>query len=78
MNAPTNGGYHELFVNTGGAEIYVDHNKTGHILWKIVPENGVYRIKVIDEDKLYGVAAKVACMLIHTLRWVKARPRWIR
>lgn len=58
MNAPTNGGYHELFVNTGGAEIYVDHNKTGHILWKIVPENGVYRIKVIDEDKLYGVAAQ--------------------
>lgn len=25
MNAPTNGGYHELFINTGGAEIYVDH-----------------------------------------------------
>ena len=57
MRRPT-GGYHELFVNTGGAEIYVDHNKTGHILWKIVPENGVYRIKVIDEDKLYGVAAQ--------------------
>lgn len=27
MNAPTNGGYHELFINTGGTEIYVDHNK---------------------------------------------------
>ena len=58
MNAPTNGGYHELFLNTGGAEIYVDHNKTGHILWKIVKEGEVYRIKVIDEDKLYGVAAQ--------------------
>lgn len=57
MNAPTNGGYHELFINTGGAEIYVDHNKTGHILWKIVPEDGVYRIKVVDEDKVYGVSA---------------------
>lgn len=57
MNAPTNGGYHELFVSPGGAEVYVDHNKTGHILWKIVPEDGVYRIKVIDEDKVYGVEA---------------------
>lgn len=57
MNAPTNGGYHELFINPGGAEIYVDHNKTGHILWKIVKEGDVYRIKVIDEDKLYGVEA---------------------
>ena len=57
MNAPTNGGYHEFFINTGGAEIYVDHNKTGHILWKIVKEGDVYRIKVIDEDKIYGVEA---------------------
>ena len=57
MNAPTNGGYHELFINPGGAEIFVDHNKTGHILWKIVKEGEVYRIKVIDEDKLYGVEA---------------------
>ena len=61
MNAPTNGGYHELFINTGGTEIYVDHNKTGHILWKIVPQgNSTYKIKVIDEDKLYGVEANSA------------------
>ena len=57
MKAPSNGGYHELFINPGGAEIYVDHNKTGHILWKIVKEGEVYRIKVIDEDKIYGVEA---------------------
>ena len=57
MNAPSNGGYHELFINPGGAEIFVDHNKTGHILWKIVKEGDVYRIKVIDEDKIYGVEA---------------------
>lgn len=54
-------GYHELFINTGGTEIYVDHNKTGHILWKIVPQgNSTYKIKVIDEDKLYGVEANSA------------------
>lgn len=61
MNAPSNGGYHELFIAGGGVDIYVDHNKTGHILWKIVPQgNSTYKIKVIDEDKLYGVEANSA------------------
>ena len=58
MDAPTNGGYHEVYIANNGAVAYVDHNKQGHILWKIVPqEDGNYRIKVIDEDKIYGVDA---------------------
>lgn len=59
MKAPSNGGFHELF-NDAAASIWVDHNKQGHILWKIVAQdkaNKVYRIKMIDEDKLYGTEA---------------------
>ncbi|WP_278655400.1 hypothetical protein [Paraprevotella clara] len=59
MKAHSNGGFHELF-NDAAASIWVDHNKQGHILWKIVAQdkaNKVYRIKMIDEDKLYGTEA---------------------
>ena len=61
MRRPT-GGYHELFINTGGTEIYVDHNKKQAIsCGKSVPQgNSTYKIKVIDEDKLYGVEANSA------------------
>ena len=57
MNAPTNGGFHEVYITNNGSEAYVDHNKQGHILWKIVSEGETYRIKVIDEDKTYGITA---------------------
>ena len=58
MNGPTNGGYHELFIREASMAICVDHNKQGHILWKIVSQgNGMYRIKMLDEDSKYGVAA---------------------
>lgn len=58
MNAPSNGGYHELFIREASMAICVDHNKTGHILWKIVPQgNSMYRIKILDEDTKFGVNA---------------------
>ena len=58
MNAPSNGGYHELFIREASMVICVDHNKTGHILWKIVPQgNSMYRIKILDEDTKFGVNA---------------------
>lgn len=54
--APSNGGFHELFIRAASMVICVDHNKQGHMLWQIMPqENGTYRIKIIDGDKLYGV-----------------------
>ena len=64
MKAPSNGGYHELFINPGGAEIYVDHNKTGHILWKIVKEGEVYRIKVIDDLRCRS-QWRLVCQFLH-------------
>ena len=54
MNAPTNGGFHEVFLDPG-VKCYVDHSKQGHILWDIVPQdNGLYRIRVNADDPLYG------------------------
>lgn len=59
MDAPSNGGYHELFIREASQVICVDHNKTGHILWKITPQgDDTYRIKIIDEDKKFGVEAQ--------------------
>ena len=38
--------------------ICVDHNKQGHILWKITKQDdGNYRIKILDEDTKFGVNA---------------------
>ena len=55
MKAPSNGGFHEIFLDPGG-RCYVDHNQTGHILWDIMPqEGGTYRICVNTEDPTYGV-----------------------
>ncbi|WP_276787903.1 hypothetical protein [Paraprevotella xylaniphila] len=54
MNAPTNGGFHEVFLDPG-VKCYVDHNKQGHILWDIVSQgNGLYRIRVNADDPTYG------------------------
>ena len=58
MNGPTNGGYHELFIREASMAICVDHNKQGHILWKITKQDdGNYRIKILDEDTKFGVNA---------------------
>ena len=55
MEGHTNSGMHEFYITNSGADVFVDHNKQGHILWQIMPQDGnVYRIKVIDEDKIYG------------------------
>lgn len=55
MNAPSNGGFHEVFLDPG-IKCYVDHNKQGHILWDILPQdNGLYRIRVNADDPLYGI-----------------------
>ena len=54
MDAPSNGGFHELFLDASG-DVYVDHNKQGHILWDIKPQvDGSYRISVNAEDPIYG------------------------
>ena len=56
MNAPTNGGFHELYLNGDGV-LYVDHNKTGHILWDILPQDdGTYRLQVNQDDPTYGAS----------------------
>ena len=55
MNAPSNGGFHEVFLDPG-IKCYVDHNKQGHILWDILPQDdGLYRIRVNADDPLYGI-----------------------
>ena len=55
MSAPSNGGFHEVFLDPG-IKCYVDHNKQGHILWDILPQdNGLYRIRVNADDPLYGI-----------------------
>lgn len=55
MNVPSNGGFHEVFLDPG-IKCYVDHNKQGHILWDILPQdNGLYRIRVNADDPLYGI-----------------------
>lgn len=54
-DAPTNGGFHDLFIPDQGTMICVDHNIQGHMLWQILPnENGTYKIKIIDDDVQYG------------------------
>ncbi|MCD8318347.1 MAG: hypothetical protein LUC45_05710, partial [Paraprevotella sp.] len=55
MNAPSNGGFHELFIREASLAICVDHNNTGHMLWQILPQGDqTYRIRVIDEDPTFG------------------------
>ena len=56
-NAPTNGGFHELFLHPEQKIMCVDHNMQGHILWDIVETaegSGVYHIKIASSDKLFG------------------------
>ncbi len=55
MDAPTNGGFHELFIPAELC-IAVDHSKQGHILWDIVPQaDGSYRIRILAADPTYGI-----------------------
>ena len=51
----SNTGRHEIYYSPSDEAFCVDHNKQGHMLWKIMKqEDGNYRIKIIDEDPLYG------------------------
>ena len=54
MGGKTNSGFHELYANNDG-KCFVDHDKQGHILWDILPqENGLYRIQINADDPTYG------------------------
>ena len=54
MEGKTNSGFHELYVSSSG-KCFVDHDKQGHILWDILPqENGLYRIRINADDPTYG------------------------
>lgn len=54
LNAKSNGGYHELFVNDEST-MYCDHNEQGHLLFDIEPAgDDLYTIKVHESDPTYG------------------------
>ena len=59
-NAPSNGGFHELFLEPDKKIMCVDHNMQGHILWDIVEtgktenDSKTYYIKISSSDKLFG------------------------
>jgi len=56
----TNSKLHELYI-PAELVLCVDHNKQGHMLWKIVKQdNGYYRIKISDSDPLYGAKSEYA------------------
>ena len=56
--------FHELYLYNGEC-ICVDHNNQGHMLWKIMKQDdGTYRIKIADEDPLYGAESDKAQALI--------------
>ena len=64
MNAHSNGGFHEIFLDAGG-NCYVDHDQQGHILWDIMPQaDGTYRICINAEDPTYGVETSTGTTLI--------------
>ena len=55
MDAPSNGGFHEIFLRQADLSICVDHNKQGHILWDIMPAgDGLYNIRLNYDDPIYG------------------------
>ena len=56
--------FHELYLYNSEC-ICVDHNNQGHMLWKIMKQDdGTYRIKIADEDPLYGAKSDKAQALI--------------
>ncbi len=58
LNGPTNSGFHEIYA-VSSSQAYVDANAQGHTLWQILPnENGTYRIKIVDQDDVYGLASE--------------------
>lgn len=60
MEGKTNSKLHEFYIPSE-LVLCVDHDKQGHILWKIVKQdNGAYRIKIADEDPLYGESSQYA------------------
>ena len=57
----SNTGRHELYYSPSDNAFCVDHNKQGHMLWKISPVgDGNYRIKISDEDPTYGLNSEHA------------------
>lgn len=52
----TNTGMHELYIPSE-LSLCVDHEKQGHMLWKLMDQGDgyTYRIKIADEDPTYGV-----------------------
>ena len=57
----SNTGRHELYYSPSDNAFCVDHNKQGHMLWKISPVgDGNYRIKISDEDPTYGLSSEHA------------------
>ena len=64
MEGFTDKNFHELYLYSGQC-ICVDHNRQGHMLWKIMKQDdGSYRIKIADEDPLYGAKSSYANALI--------------
>ena len=60
----TSKGLHEFYIQSS-LVLCVDHDKQGHILWKIMKQdNGAYRIKIADEDPLYGAKSDYANTLV--------------
>lgn len=60
MEGHSDKNFHELYLLDGSC-ICVDHNAQGHILWKIMKQdNGTYRIKIADEDPIYGAKSDYA------------------
>ena len=56
----TNSQLHELYI-PAGLQLCVDHNKQGHMLWKIVKQSDkTYRIKISDSDPMYGATSEYA------------------
>ena len=67
FEAPTNSGFHELFIDvddyfypvTSSGVIYVDHSNQGHMLWDITKQdNGYYRITVAASDPSLGAGTE--------------------
>ena len=60
----TSKGLHEFYIESS-LVLCVDHDKQGHILWKIMKQdNGAYRIKIADEDPLYGAKSDYTNTLV--------------
>ncbi|HIY36698.1 MAG TPA: hypothetical protein H9972_08265, partial [Candidatus Paraprevotella stercorigallinarum] len=63
-DAPSNNGGkpNYIFVLGDGSRAYVDYNmgSTDHFIWKITknPDNDTYRIKMPDEDPVFGTEAQ--------------------